>query len=278
MIDVSRVALNRILCPHLPLEEFFRLAADLGLHKVELRNDLRGGRILDDLQPPRIVELCRQYGIRIITVNALQKFNLPPIRPDLFNELIELIKTAESIHCPGLVMCPNNDPGDDRSSAQKRSDTVAALKELAPPLGDHGITGLLEPLGFRESSLDSLVMAMEMIEESGHMDYRIVHDTFHHRLGPDTEEVLEHKYDVRYTGLVHVSGVETTIPFHQYEDAHRGLVGPGDRLGSRGQVELLLRLGYDGDISFESFSPEIQSLPVKELMKALQSSLRYLRG
>ncbi len=53
MIDLRRFALNRITCPSLGLEDFFRLAAELGLSKVELRNDLPGGRIVDDMPPER---------------------------------------------------------------------------------------------------------------------------------------------------------------------------------------------------------------------------------
>ena len=116
-----------------------------------------------------------------------------------------------------------------------------------------------------------------MIEESGHRDYRIVHDTFHHRLGPDTEEFLARTYDISYTGLVHVSGVETDLPVQKYRDAHRGLVGPDDNLDSRRQVRSLLRLGYSGDISFEPFSEVVQNLPGDELGRKLAASVKYLR-
>jgi len=278
MIDLTRFALNRILCPGLELEEFFRLTADLQLGKVELRNDLPGGRILDELPPEGVVDLCREYGVQIITINALQKFNVASLRSQLINELRELIGVADSIRCPALVLCPNNDVGDSRAANQIRTDTVAALQAFAPMFDDSGITGLVEPLGFRESSLDSVAAAMEMIKESGHTNYRIVHDTFHHRLGPDTEEILEQTYDIACTGLVHVSGVEAEMPPEQYRDGQRGLVGPADKLDSRGQIELLLRLGYSGDISYEPFSEEVQNLPPNELKRELEASLRYLRG
>jgi 2-keto-myo-inositol isomerase len=278
MIDLSRFALNRILCPRLELEDFFRLTADLQLGKVELRNDLPGGRILDELPPERVVELSNRYGVQIITINALQKFNVASLRCQLIDELRGLIGVARSIRCPALVLCPNNDITDSREADQIRTDTVAALKAFAPMFADSDIIGLVEPLGFRESSLDSVAAAMEMIEEAGNTNYRIVHDTFHHRLGPDTEEILNLKYDIAFTGLVHVSGVETEMPLEQYRDGQRGLVGPADKLDSRGQINLLLRLGYRGDISYEPFSEEVQNLSVNELDRELADSLRYLRG
>ena len=47
----------------------------------------------------------------------------------------------------------------------------------------------------------------------------------------------------------------------QYRNEHRVLVGPNDKLNSREQVELMLRLGYTGGISSD-----------------LEASLRYLQG
>jgi 2-keto-myo-inositol isomerase len=277
MVNVSHFALNRILCPRLSLGEFIRLTADVGLNKVELRNDLPGGRITDDLSPDQVLELCRQHGIRVITINALQKFNLAAIRTSLVDKLHELISVAQAIHCPALVLCPNNDTSDKRTAGQIKSETVSGLTAFAPIFRDSGIIGLVEPLGFQESTIDSLVTTMEMIEESGYTGYRIVHDTFHHHLGPDTEEFLARKYDIDYTGLVHVSGVETELPPEQYRDGHRGLVGPKDKLDSRKQVRSLLQLGYSGDISFEPFSETVQKLPVDRLKKELTASLRFLQ-
>ena len=54
MLDISRFALNRIIYPTLDLDGFFKFSTELGINKVELRNDLPGGKILDmDMQPMR---------------------------------------------------------------------------------------------------------------------------------------------------------------------------------------------------------------------------------
>ena len=277
MLELMRFALNRILCPGSSLEEFFRLGSELGLSKVELRNDLPGGRTIDGLEPGEVVELSGKYGIRIITINALQRFNVAAIRTELIAELGSLIDLARRIQCAALVLCPNNDASDRRNAQQIRAETVSALSDFAPLFDDSGLTGLIEPLGFQQSSLDSLVTTKEMIEESGYDRYRLVHDTFHHKLGPDTEEVLARGYDIRYTGLVHVSGVETELPIERYSDAHRGLVGPEDKLGSRAQVRSLMRLGYSGDISFEPFSEIVQRLHTDELRNKVAASIAYLQ-
>ena len=99
MIDIRRFALNRIICPALSLEEFFRLAADLGLSKVELRNDLPGGRIADDREPAQAAALAEKHGVRIITINALQKFNLAAVSARVAEELEEMLDTAAALRC-----------------------------------------------------------------------------------------------------------------------------------------------------------------------------------
>lgn len=76
MVDTSRFSLNRIIYPGLNLENFFKLTKDLGLNNVELRNDFPGGKILDDYAQDDVKALANTYGIQILTINAIQKFNL----------------------------------------------------------------------------------------------------------------------------------------------------------------------------------------------------------
>lgn len=276
MINEKRFSLNRIICPGIGLEDFFKLTADLGLNKVELRNDLPGKGIIDELTPERLRELADQYGIEIITINALQKFNLSSRRSRLMDELRQLLDIAATVRCQAVVLCPNNDESDSRNQEQIRRETVENLKSFTSLFENRGLTGLVEPLGFPESSLGSIITTMDIIRETGCSRYKVVHDTFHHHLGPDNLEVLRKDYDISYTGLVHVSGVEKELPKEQFRDENRILVGPKDRLKSREQVNLLLELGYSGDISFEPFSKEIQSLPVEELKEEIRASIDYL--
>ncbi len=81
MIERSRICLNRIIYPDLNLEDFFKFTADLGLNKVELRNDLPGKGIIDTYFPEQIKDLSKNYAIEILTINALQKFNLGEVLP-----------------------------------------------------------------------------------------------------------------------------------------------------------------------------------------------------
>jgi len=276
MINRSKISLNRIIYPKLKLEDFFKFTKDLDLNKIELRNDLPGGEIIDSYTPGQLKELSKKYGVEILTINALQKFNLDAILPKTIEELKKLINLSLPIGCKSIVLCPNNDVNDKRSSEEIFEETVKALKSFGPLFRDSGLWGYLEPLGFEECSLRSIVIAMNAIQESGYPVYKIVHDTFHHHIGPDTFDTIKNDYDISYTGLVHISGVECNIPVKEYRDNHRVLVTAQDRLRTKEQIALLLKLGYAGNISFEPFSQKVQEMEIEKIKSAIDPSIEYI--
>jgi len=276
MVKRSKISLNRILLPSVSLEDFFKLCTDMELHKIELRNDLPGIGIIAPYSPEQVKRLSEKFNIEILTINALQKFNLGAALPDKLAELKELIRLCIAIDCKAIVLVPTNDINDKRSSKVIMQETQAALKAFGPLFEDNGIWGYVEPLGFEECSLRSKVIALQAIQESGCRNYKIVHDTFHHHLGPDTDAGLKDDYDIAYTGLVHVSGVESHLGANQYRDDHRILITDGDRLRNREQIELLTQLGYKGDISFEPFAKSVQEMEIEALKAAINASIDYI--
>lgn len=276
MLEASRIALNRIAVPRAGIGEFFVLASDLGLGKVELRNDLPGGKIVDGLEPARVRDLAARHRVRILTINALQKFNLPSHLADAARELEDLLALAGAIGCGAVVLCPNNDRADARTEAQSLRDTTAALKALRPRFEAAGILGYVEPLGFPESSLRSLLAASRAVEDSGASCYRLVYDTFHHHLGPDTAADLARGLDVRLVGLVHASGVEAAVDKGALRDGHRVLVTARDRVDNVGQLARLAARGYAGDVSLEPFSGEVQDLDRAAFIAAARETLALL--
>ena len=271
-IDRTRFCLNRMIYPSLDLENFFKLTRDVGLTAVELRNDLPGGTILDGISPQQVRALADDYQVRILTINAVQKFNLGAVLDDVYSDVQAMIRTAGAIGCQALVLCPNNDPDDGRTPDQCYQDTVAALKRIGPLLKDAGIKGFVEPFGFEECSLRSKETAIQAIRESGEDVYRIVHDTFHHFLGPD-EKVFPAE-----TGIVHISGVEADIGQAQFKDDHRILIGPQDVMHNQSQIRALEEQGYTGFYSFEPFSPQVQQMSITALSKALDESLELIQS
>ena len=276
MLDVNRIALNRIVYPGVGMEEFFAVTAELGLGKVELRNDLPGGRIIDGLTPDQVGKLAAKHRVQILTINALQKFNLPSNLAKATQELKGLIELARSIGCHAIVLCPNNDTADARTPVQSLRDTTAALKAFRPQFESSGVLGYVEPLGFPESSLRSVLSASQAIREAGGSCYRMVFDTFHHYLGPDTAEDVEQKLDVSLVGLVHASGVEAELDKGAMKDGHRVLVTNGDRMGNVAQIARLVARGYAGDVSLEPFSSEVQKLDRKAFLEAARETIGIL--
>ncbi len=271
MIGKKQFAVNRMTYPFPEMEDFFALVKEAGLNKVELRNDLEGKGIIDNLSPSEFNKLKEKYGIEVETINAVQKFNLPSNFDYAYREIEEWISLSKEIGCKALILCPNNDLNDKRTADEFLADTTEALKRYGRLFRESGITGLVEPLGFEECSLRSKKTAIEAIEGSGYRDvYRIVHDTFHHYLGTDKDFYPE------YTGLVHVSGVESDVDDAEMRDMHRILVSEKDRLKNREQIKTLSDGGYKGVFGFEPFSAEIHSLKKFEILGAIENTINYV--
>ena len=145
-------------------------------------------------------------------------------------------------------------------------------RRLKPMLEDHGLIGMVEPLGFEICALRYKAEAVEGIEAVGGKGrFKLVHDTFHHHLAGDAR-----LFPAR-TGLVHVSGVEdTALAPDAMRDGHRVLVGPGDRLDSTGQLRALLDAGYAGLVSFEPFADVIGR--AADIEAQLRASMAHLRA
>ena len=272
----TRIALNRIIYPNLDLEGFVALTAELGLSMVELRNDLPSGQIIDGMEPEKVRELADQYGTSIVSINALQRFNLLSQLPAAMEELSELLELSAAIHCPAIVLCPLNDEEDTREPQQSFEETVRCLQACQPMFADAGVMGYIEPLGFTESSLASLITAQAAIRESQAPCYRLVYDTFHHAIGPDSIEKLETELNVELIGLVHASGVEGDLPRERYRDEHRVLITEADRFQNVEQISFLLSRGFAGPVSLEPFSAEIQNLPRAQFIQVLSRCLDLL--
>lgn len=276
MLRRSQISLNRIAYPNITLDSFLKLASELKLSKVELRNDLPGGQVIDGMEEEQVCELADRYGISIITINALQRFNLASNLSRALEELEELLDLAVSIHCPAIVLCPLNDSRDVRDPQRCFEETVECLQAYEGMFTEAGVTGYLEPLGFSESSLSSFITAQRAIGESGARCYRLLYDTFHSYLGPDSPARLEEELDVGLVGLIHVSWIEVDLPREQYRDEHRGLVTRADRFGTLKQIEYLSGRGFGGPVSIEPFTREVQILAEEQFRDDLQLSVDCL--
>ena len=267
MSHLLSYALNHMVAPRKTFAELAELATSLGLDQVEIRNDLEGVPISDGTPPARVREQAEAAGVRILSINALQRFN--DWNEERAGEAAALARYARDCGAQALVLCPVNDVGHRVSDSERQRNLRDALRALAPILENAGITGLVEPLGFAKSSLRLKEDAVEAIEQLELGDrFRIVHDTFHHYLAGEVRMFPE------WTGLVHISGVEdASLPLDRIRDEHRVLVRVNDRCGTLLQI-LALMEGYDGPYSFEPFAASVHAMD--DIAGALEASMHWI--
>lgn len=276
-MDSLRFGINRMVAPSMGLVDFMDLAAEVGGRGVELRNDLPGFDVVDNFDPGEVRELLAERELEVLTINAVQHFNLSAALEEAKSELQRLIRIGAELGRPAIVLCPHNDRSDSRSGAEMARDTEAMLREYAPILEAEGVVGLVEPLGFPESSLRDPSLAVSIIGEIGSSAYRITLDTFHFAVAEQNQEDLgSAKVPADRIGIVHLSGVTKGGPVNSFRDPDRVYVNREDRCGNIESVERLVRAGYSGPFSFEPFSPTVHNLRPGELRSTIIDSMRLI--
>jgi 2-keto-myo-inositol isomerase len=260
-------AINHMVAPRRTFAGLAELATSLGLDQVEIRNDLPGVPISDGTPPGGIREQAAAAGVRILSINALQRFN--DWSDERAGEAAALASYARDCGALALVLCPVNAAGYRPSEQERLGNLRDALRALSPILEDAGIIGLVEPLGFPESSLRLKSDVVEAIEDLELGDrFRLVHDTFHHYLTGEARMFPE------WTGLVHISGVDdASLPLDRMRDEHRALVGANDRSEALLQI-LGLMEGCSGPYSFEPFAASVHAL--HDIRGALEASMHWI--
>ena len=261
-------ALNHMTVARLSFADLLDAAADLGCVGVELRCDLPQP-LFDGLPPEAAGDMARERGLSILAVAEVKRFN--DWSEDKAQEALALMRTARACGAEAVSLIPRNDNGG-MGNGERQAHLRVALKALRPMLEDHGLVGLIEPLGFATCTLRHKAEAVEAIEALGARGrFRLVHDTFHHHLAHGGPIFPEH------TGIVHVSGVvDPLISVAEMRDGHRVLVDASDRLGNLRQIAELRAAGWNGPLSFEAFAPETHAAadPVGDL----RASMEFMRS
>jgi 2-keto-myo-inositol isomerase len=261
-------AINWSCAPHLPLDVVLGLARAAGVAAIEIRNDLPGQEFMDGIPAEVLRDKLDAAGMEVASVNALQRFN--HWTPEREAEARRLAAYAAALEAPGLVLCPVIDSGHGWSASDLARQIRAALRALRPILLDHGLTGYVEPLGMRGSTLRQQAVAVEAIGDAEAWDaFALCHDTFQVFRSGDERLFPE------YVGLVHVSGVlRPDLAPEDLTEPDRGFVFEGDRVGNVPQLRRLLAAGFEGYVSMEPFSPETQRDP--QIATRLRESLDHL--
>ncbi len=260
------IGLNHMTVPHLSAYDLLELAASLGCAGVELRNDL-GKPLFDGEDALQFGAKAKQAGLRIFALAEVKAFNANST--DTLDAATALIKAAAACGAEGVALIPLvSDKAIPRS--EQRDALQRALDVLQPILTDYQMTGLIEPLGFVQSSLrhkDDIVGVLDAMNRP--TCFALIHDTFHHHLAGDTTIYPD------LTAILHISGVTDPQPnTDQMTDAHRVLVDADDRLGNIAQLRSFQAAGFQGPASFEAFAPEIHDM--KDPAAALAGSIAFI--
>ncbi len=264
-----RFALNHMTAPNLEVDQFFALSAQLGLREVEIRNDLQGQAILDGTTPETIRAAARKHGQKIITINALQRFN--DWSDTRAAEAEDLAGWCQATGAAALILVPKND-GTGCADGERQANVRTALLGLAPILQRHGILGFVETLGFEICSLRRKSEAAAAITDLGlsHL-FRLTHDTFHHHLAGEDAIFPD------LTGLIHISGVTNRdVSVTDMRDSHRVLVDKHDRVQNVVQIRRLLDAGVAVPCAFEPFSAAVHASTT--LAADVAASMNYIRA
>lgn len=241
-------ALNHMTVARLSFLELVDLSAELGCVGIEVRNDLPQA-LFDGMDPKDAGSLIRSKGLRLLAVAEVKRFN--DWSEDKAAEALALMKIAKAAGAEAVSLIPRND-NQGMGNGERQAALRVALKALQPMLEDHGLVGMVEPLGFEICALrykSEAVEAIEALNATGR--FKLVHDTFHHTLAHGGPFYPDH------TGIVHISGVvDPVVSTAEMTDAHRVLVTGADRLGNIDQLRRLSDAGWTGPVSFEAFAPE----------------------
>ncbi len=262
-------SMNRTCAPQLSFPAFIGLVSAAGIGAVEIRNDIPGQEFMDGTPAEAVRSQLDAAGIRIASVNALQRFN--DWNPDREAEARTLMTYAARLGAPGAVLCPVHNPDHGWTEGQSERNLRHGLKMLRPILQDLGVKGYVEPLGMRGSTMKLQVMAVEAVTDIDGWDvYELCFDTFQFFRCGDTKLFPDR------IGLAHMSGItRPDLAPGELAEPDRGLVDAVDRVDNIGQLKVLARAGYNGFVSMEPFSPLVQQSP--GLLAQLKESLARVR-
>ncbi len=261
-------ALNRTCAPQLPLADFITLATQVGVGAVEIRNDIEGREFHDGTPAAEVSARLSEAGLKVASVNALQRFN--EWTPARAQEAEAIIAYAAALGAPGVVLCPVHNEDNGWTEAEAERNLRDGLRQLRPILQAHGVTGYVEPLGMRGSTMKRQDMTVAAVTDIDGWDaYQLCYDTFQYFRCGDTRLFPER------IGLAHMSGIaRSDLAPGELTEPDRGLIFVGDRVGNIAQLRALAATGYQGFVSMEPFSPEVQRDP--RLAERLRASLDYV--
>lgn len=282
MLSYDDFCINRKAAPGLDLKDFIRMVADLGIKYIELRNDITGkvdnSTILDDYQPEEIKALLDEKGIQVVDINAQGNMDSAAKLDENITSLEEMIRIGRVLKVKNILFCPVRDENDLRTSEEKHQGAVNNMRAYSKLLKENGMSGLLEPLGFMDSSLRTPWEAQEVIKDAGIDNFKLVADNFHYYLANVTQADFNTKVDPQMVGLVHLSSVINHKKREDLGDADRIMLDENDIMHADDHARMFENSSYNGLYSFEPFSPELYKWDAEKAKKEIIHSINLINA
>lgn len=282
MIPVERFCLNRKVAPGISLTNTISLVAKTGVKNIELRNDLYGApnnsTILDNLSGKDLKTLLDEKGVNVESINAIGNMDKRAAIDENIASLTEMLEMSKDFKLKNIIFCPVRSTEDNRSKQQRKSEAIQNVQEYSELLKKYQVNGLIEPLGFLDSTLRFPWEGQQIIDESGVNNFKLVADTFHYHLANITDELFEQKIDSNYIGLVHLSSVTNDKTREQLDDQDRYMLDTADTMQSVHIASSIEKSGYQGLYAFEPFSDDLKKYDEKKVESELLNSIKLVQN
>ena len=246
-------------------------AGDAGFPAMEIRK----AAILQALREGcRIADIRRALenaGIELACVNAVDSISFNGKRGTVIHSeaaeyLFYLVRElgCSMVEVIGTFKAPTEDP------AEIRKETAEALLRLSDLARPYGINLGLEFMGLPASSVKTLAQSLEILEDVNRDNVGILFDSWHHyAAGGTVEEILKVRPEQMF--MVHVSDCPERAPLTARR-SESWLPGEGV-VPIAEQLAALKQIGYDGPVSAEIMSPEVQDMPLSDCLAACRDTL-----
>jgi 2-keto-myo-inositol isomerase len=221
--------------------------------------------------------LFSEGGVKPLSINSIEHitFSDAPSYAQIRTECEELSSIAAAIGCPYIVVVPGRFPPGGLSSYEVIEESVRVLRELASIAERHSVALAFEFLGQKDCSVQTLLLADEIVEKVNRRNIGLVIDSFHFYTGGSTIKMID-EMDPKRMFIFHINDAED-LPRERLTDSNRLLPGLGI-LPLKEIVEAFRRIGYDGVASVEIFRPEYWERDPFELAREAKAAAEKVVG
>ena len=209
---------------------------------------------------PALKEAFFDYGVKPVCINAIESISFHEKRGmRVLKEASEyLFYCSKEIGCDCVeVVASFKVPAT--STEEINEETAQALRQLSDVAEPYGVKLALEYMGVPGSSVRTFLQAKEIIEAVERDHVGILLDTWHHyAMGSQPDDILQAKASQIF--MVHTSDCPERAPGTAVRTES---VLPGEGVVPiEEMLKNLNRIGYNGVVSAEIFSPSVQAMPI----------------